>query len=313
MTKNIQSGGMFGENDLNDMWTQGGIPEYDIGSKIEKVIVTAPQNTLPGEETTLPGEEKTLTREEQQVINDLKTNFKKIEQIPDTQKEETLKEKTITKEATSTIFNILKKFTGGSSKDFYTFGYYDTNNHKSINIKDGDFTQLDKEIGTENMFTLTIRYRTQSWEKIVNRYVTAIPWIVVGRLVSRMIDNRSDRCGATGLHCIYFEEGIGLFNMISQHIKKSHIPTGTISFAEEMMVQTFVKKPFSDNLEANIEANIKNNKEKIESLNTKIDVLVRGYAQPIKGGGRKKSRSSSKFKKKNRIQRKHIISKKNNF
>jgi hypothetical protein len=309
MTKNIQSGGAaFGINNYDDIWTQGGIPEYDIGSKIEKVIKTAPQNTLPGEENT--GEEKTLTGEEQQVINGLKTNFKKIEHIPDTQKEESLKKETITKEATSIIFNILKKFTGGSSKDFYTFGYYDTNNHKSINIKDGDFTQLDKEIGTENMFTLTIRYRTQSWEKIVNRYVTVIPWIVVGRLVSRMIDNTSDRCGATGLHCIYFEEGIGLFNMISQHIKKSHIPTGTISFAEEMMVQTFVKKPFSDNLEANIKAN----KDEIISLQTKINVLVTICNNPIhKGGGRKKSRSSSKFKKKNRIQRKHIISKKNNF
>ena len=136
-----------------------------------------------------------------------------------TQKEETLKEETITKEMTSTIFNILKRFTGGSSKD-YTFVYYGTYNIKSININNnGLSTKLTEAIKEENMFTLTIRYRTQSWEKIVNRYVTVIPWIVVGRLVSRMIDNSSDRCGATGLYCIYFEEGISLFNMISQQIK----------------------------------------------------------------------------------------------
>ena len=104
-----------------------------------------------------------------------------------------------------------------------------------------------------------------------------------------MIDNYNDGCGFMGFGCIYLDDGILLLNKIASNLADIYSPAGTITFVDEMMVQTFVKK---------------NNTESVDSmkllLDAKISVIERLVKQlaSVQSVGKKSKRSVKQKSKK---------------
>ena len=99
-----------------------------------------------------------------------------------------------------------------------------------------------KEILTHSTtpyITVSTYYRVKALESQITR-LGGLNVMTFVKVVARIVDNVSDGCGGAGNNCLFLEEGVNFFNIMTNFlISNGYNPVGSLTMANEMMKQSY--------------------------------------------------------------------------
>jgi hypothetical protein len=94
---------------------------------------------------------------------------------------------------------------------------------------------------TTPYITVSTYYRVKALESQITR-LGGFNVMTFVKVFARIVDNINDKCGGLGNSCLFLEEGVGFFNIMTNFfITNGYHPVGPVTMGNEMMKQSYYK------------------------------------------------------------------------